>query len=370
MPQPQSDLVIQVLRDPDCVRSWSEPRFDLMFRQAQSSNLVARLAKLFEEGGLTNRLPAGLARHLDGALRLLKSHRAQIRREVEQIRQALAPLELNAVLLKGAAYVMADLPAEKGRMFSDVDILVPRERLAEVESCLTVAGWATTHQTAYDQRYYRQWMHELPPMVHLVRQTALDVHHAIVPLTARWSSPAAPLIANAMDLSGHAGLQVLAPVDMVLHSMVHLLLNEELSQGLRDVSDLDLLLRHFGREAEFWDGLVERASLLGLQRALHHGLWCAAHVLQTPVPAHTQQAIASWGPGPLPATILKAAWGRALRSPHASAADGGTPFALFALYVRAHWLRMPPLMLARHLWIKAWRLHEPRKDKTKTARVP
>ena len=27
----------------------------------------------------------------------------------------------------------------------------------------------------------------------------------------------------------------------------------------------------------------------------------------------------------------------------------------FAFYVRSHWLRMPPLMLARHLWTKARR---------------
>ena len=25
-----------------------------------------------------------------------------------------------------------------------------------------------------------------------------------------------------------------------------------------------------------------------------------------------------------------------------------------AFYIRSHWLRMPPLMLARHLWVK-WR---------------
>jgi hypothetical protein len=27
----------------------------------------------------------------------------------------------------------------------------------------------------------------------------------------------------------------------------------------------------------------------------------------------------------------------------------------FAFYVRSHWLRMPPMMLARHLWVKARR---------------
>ena len=29
------------------------------------------------------------------------------------------------------------------------------------------------------------------------------------------------------------------------------------------------------------------------------------------------------------------------------------PLLRFAFYVRSHWLRMPPLMLARHLWTKA-----------------
>ena len=47
---------------------------------------------------------------------------------------------------------------------------------------------ATTHHSAYDQRYYREWMHELPPLLHVRRQTALDVHHAIAPETARGSA--------------------------------------------------------------------------------------------------------------------------------------------------------------------------------------
>nr|MDQ4087552.1 hypothetical protein [Pseudomonadota bacterium] len=29
------------------------------------------------------------------------------------------------------------------------------------------------------------------------------------------------------------------------------------------------------------------------------------------------------------------------------------PLLRFGFYLRSHWLRMPPLMLARHLWVKA-----------------
>ena len=40
---------------------------------------------------------------------------------------------------------------------------------------------------------------------------------------------------------------------------------------------------------------------------------------------------------------------RALRPPHASTSDQFTPIARFLLYVRGHWLRMPPWLLTQHL---------------------
>jgi len=39
---------------------------------------------------------------------------------------------------------------------------------------------------------------------------------------------------------------------MVLHAATHLFLNEEFSSALRDLADLDSLLRHFGGETRFW----------------------------------------------------------------------------------------------------------------------
>jgi hypothetical protein len=47
-------------------------------------------------------------------------------------------------------------------------------------------------------------------------------------------------------------------------------------------------------------------------------------------------------------------FGRALLPAHASCDDTWTPSARFLLYIRANWLRMPPLLLARHLLHKAF----------------
>ena len=32
---------------------------------------------------------------------------------------------------------------------------------------------------------------------------------------------------------------------------------------------------------------------------------------------------------------------------------GFRPFNRLGFYIRSHWMRMPPLMLAKHLWTKA-----------------
>ena len=86
-------------------------------------------------------------------------------------------------------------------------------------------------------------------------------------------------------LPGEDRLRVLCPADMVLHSATHLFHNEDLSQGLRDLADLDSLLRHFGQEPGFWEELPRRAAELDLARPLYYGLRYA-----TRVPGHARTA--------------------------------------------------------------------------------
>jgi hypothetical protein len=297
--------------------------------------------------------PPGVQGHLQDVQVLASAQQAEVRREVGYLAQAVAPLGVPLTLMKGAAYLMSGSPAANGRLYTDVDIIVPKHRLPEVEATLMLNGWATTHHSPYDQRYYRQWMHELPPMQHLYRQTVVDVHHAILPETARLRPDSSLLLAAAVPLAGDRRIQVLARPDMVLHSMTHLLHNEELSHGLRDLSDIDLMLREFGAEAAFWDALLARAGALSLRRPLFYGLRYAAAILGTPVPARTTVALQGAGPGPLLLTVMDGLFLRALTAQHPTAAVPGTAAALFGLYLRAHWLRMPPFLLARHLTTKA-----------------
>jgi hypothetical protein len=286
---------------------------------------------------------------------LADRHRQAVRFEVDCIQAALRPTGLPLILLKGAAYTMAGLRAGAGRLYGDIDILVPKARLDEVESALMLHGWATTHHDDYDQRYYRAWMHELPPMQHVRRRSNIDVHHAILPETAPVRPDPEQLRACARPLPGMPGLAVLAPHDMVLHSAVHLFFDGEFEQhGLRDLVDLHRLLTEFGAQPGFWDGLAARAYAMQLARPLFYALRYTSRLLGTAVPAEVHAALRDAAPNPVLLWLMDRLFARVLLPVHTSCEDRFSGPARFALYVRGNWLRMPPLLLSRHLFHKAF----------------
>src|SRR3546814_213941 len=158
-------------------------------------------------------------------------------------RRALAPLGVPVILLKGTAYVAAGLAAGEGRSIGDLDIIVPRESLDAVQDALLAAGWEWVKEDAYDDLYYRRWMHELPPLIHKERDRMIDVHHTILPLTARPRPDAAAMIADSIALEN--GLRTLCPEDMIIHAAAPLFAHGDLAGGLRNLWDIDRLLREF-----------------------------------------------------------------------------------------------------------------------------
>jgi hypothetical protein len=344
--------LLGAIAQPESVQLFRGRDWDKVVRQARPADLLARIGGGLVAQGLSGSVPEDPGRHLDSAMKLATRQHTELRHEVREIAHALAPTGVPLVLLKGAAYVMADLPAAVGRMVSDVDILVPRQRLAEVESALMMAGWLSTNRDAYDQRYYRTWMHELPPLKHMKRGTVLDVHHAILPLSARVRPDSDALLAHTLPVGGREDVRVLCPVDMVLHSAAHLFHEGELELGLRGLVDLDALLRAFAAHPDFWGALEARAGLLQLEWPLFLALRYTGLMLQTPCPPALPGALmrAAAHRKRLPSLrLMDALYLRALRPDHPLAADTWTPLARWLLYLRSHWIRMPAHLLCWHL---------------------
>ncbi|HLX30547.1 MAG TPA: nucleotidyltransferase family protein [Casimicrobiaceae bacterium] len=348
------EVLIDALRDPSRVPH-DTIAWEALIRRGREAGLLGTLAWRLSERGLLDAVPAAPRAHLRAALVVCRAQEAAVHREVREIVRALRGIGAPIVLLKGAAYLLAELPPAQGRVFSDVDILVPKGALPDVESALMLAGFATTHHHPYDQRYYRRWMHELPPMQHVKRLTVLDVHHTIVPATGRVRLDASNLFRASVALTQHAELQVLAPADMVLHSATHLFQNEDLTHGLRDLVDIHALLTHFGARPRFFAELASRAEELDVMRPLFYALRFASRLFDMDVPREVVDAVSRHGPRPPLSRAMDMLLGAALMP---DAARASTRLARQALYVRGHWLRMPVPLLAWHLTVKAFRREE------------
>ncbi len=328
-------LLVDALRDPAVATRLDASGWTALLTIARVEVLLGTLARRLS--GLP--VPEAVEPILEEARVNAEYQRRSALWEADCARRALDDYPGKVVLMKGTAYVAAGLKAGEGRHIGDLDILVAKLDLPQVETALLRAGWEWVKEDAYDDAYYRDHMHELPPLIHKERDRMIDVHHTILPLTARPRPDAAAMLADANALAN--GLYVLSPTDMLIHSAAHLFADGELDGGLRNLWDLHCLMTEYGDDA-FWPALTNRAAHHQLLAPVERAARLAHQLYGTEIPNgwrrwHRQDRHY------IRRLTARDHWGR-----------GTHKFTRVIFYIRSHWLRMPPMMLARHLWTK-WR---------------
>ncbi|MCC6609944.1 MAG: nucleotidyltransferase family protein [Burkholderiales bacterium] len=374
---PRADPVgalLALLRAPETARTFDEADWDAVVRVARPARLLAALRLRLERHGVFADVPERVRMHLDAERTLVRFRKQMVLWELECIARALSEFPAPLVLLKGAAYVVQGFGFAEGRLPSDVDLMVPRASLDAAERALLGAGWQTEALDPYDERYYREWSHELPPMRYPEHPLELDLHHTILPLTGRIQPKADALFADAVPIAG-TRFHVLCPADQVVHAATQLFQDSDCAGRLRDLVDFDALIGELGATERFRERLVERARLHGAERPLAYALRYAGRFLGTPDALGLDSRVrgnddarvrgndgaersrAMLPPIPRVARfMMDRLVPRALLPTHP---DRRTPLAVrtarFALFLRSHWLRMPPALLARHAITKGWR---------------
>ncbi|MFN4064278.1 MAG: nucleotidyltransferase family protein [Parazoarcus communis] len=341
--------LLPLLRDVDHVRRMTLADWDLTLRLARQARLLGTIAHRVAANSVLWRLvPPEVQGHLCSAL-VYADHRARMVRLELGALASVIPSSVPVVLLKGAAYVAEAQPFAAGRLPGDVDIMVPRDRLDEVERALLDAGWKFESVDDYDQQYYRQWSHELPPMRYPGHALEVDLHHTITPVTSRTRADTDLLFRDVRAVTASRYL-VLSPADQIVHAVIHLFQDSELDVRLRDLVDIDALLRTYMQADADWCQLATRAQCHGASGLLAYalkycGLWLGTPVREVVAPP---MGLACRGMDWLmSATML----------PHDPDTVPGLKRRMggWAAQVRYHRLRMPPGLLIRHLSTKMGR---------------
>lgn len=350
MPGSEAHLhLLPLLRDVNHARRMTLADWDLTLRLARQARLLGTIAhRIAAQTSLWSLVPTEVQGHLCSALVYADQRAKMVWLELGALASVI-PSSLPVVLLKGAAYVAEAQAFAAGRLPGDVDIMVPFDRLDEVEHALLGAGWKFESVDDYDQQYYRQWSHELPPMRYPGHALEVDLHHTITPVTSRTRADTHLLFQDARPLAANRYL-VLSPADQVVHAVIHLFQDSELDVRLRDLVDIDALLRTYMQTDADWCQLAARAQCHGasglLAYALRYcGLWLGTPVRDIVAPP---MGLACRGMDWLmSATML----------PHDPDAVPGLKRRMggWAAQARYHRLRMPTGLLIRHLSTKVGR---------------
>jgi hypothetical protein len=350
---PPDNLLLRVFADPALAAELEVEDWEMLLAQARMASLDARLSYCIEDAGILATLPGRVRMQFQAARVAAESGRRALEWEVNRLHRVLIQAGYPMLLLKGAAYAMAALPLARGRTSADIDIMVPGDRLDSVEKHLRSHGWEWVELEPYDARYYRRWSHELPPLRHRDRGSMLDVHHTILPPRSRLRPDPSTFWRLAVPLAD--GSLALCPTHMALHVAVHLFQDGEIAGALGDLIDFDELCRHFGQNSGYWQELVPAAIGLGLVRPLYYALRYASLLLGTRVPEAVMADAARAGEPPAPVrAAMDPMVGSALVPDLPEFSSPWRRVACLCLYIRSHWLRMPPLPLALHLMRKAW----------------
>lgn len=346
--------IIELWRNPEIYPSWTLKDWETILGQASFCGLAGKLAVHFEDRGWLKYIPDKPGGYLESWLRLVDRQQHEIRWETDAISRAVKNTGAPIILLKGAAYLMSGLQNSRGRLFSDIDIMTPRSRLHDVESALFKNGWVSEERDTYNIHYYRQWMHEIPPMRHVQRNTVIDLHHTITAPTSVFRIEVERLLEKLIPIDSDRNLYTLSPADMVLHCAVHLFQEGEFNHGLRDLLDLHEILQHFGKEAGFDDELLNRARELNLSVPLQHALVHINRLFESGNYDYAGRILEKAEfPKSVTSHIMYWLLCHTLKPHHPSCDQPFDNLARFILYVRSHYLRMPIHLLTVHLVRKA-----------------
>jgi hypothetical protein len=355
--------LLAVYADPRCAPAIGAEQWMAILGACRRARCLGHLASRLAHAGVIDRIEPRLVEHLQSAAVVIARQRRALLWELRELAEALEALPHPVVALKGSAYLLADLPLAAARVASDVDLLVPPDGLAAIEARLKGLGWQGVELTDYDDRYYREWSHEIPALTHPSRGIEVDVHHSIAPGVPGDGPAARGLIEASRPVRWTYGaggawtdrFRLPSPTDQLVHVAVHSFSGSELAMRLREVMDFDLLFRHWCVERQDSSAaqILARAEEFGLARPTWWMMHYAVRWLGTPVPP---EALAG---GAVPSATLQTLMdglvdrsmlpGLRQRRTHREFA------AELALLGRYQWQRLPLRRLVPHVLEKARR---------------
>lgn len=298
-----SSLLLAFFASPTIfVRQATAKQWTIFLQQARQQGLTARFYYVLQTEQLLDHVPLKVKLHGESGARYALKQQHSLYAELQQLETLFAAADYPCLLLKGAAYRAQALKVSFGRLFSDIDILVPATKLRQVRDRLFFCGFREAQMTDYDRHYYLNWSHQNPPIQHYQRGTVIDLHHHIYPTASAKTIDITSLYQYAVSIPGSA-FKVPTIAHLFIHAAVHLFYQEETHKLTKDVIDLNDLLLEVQYQQQL-DFMLEQAVQMSVQSAVINACWILRKLFNNAAAQTALQTQTNLLPQPLVCNLL------------------------------------------------------------------
>ena len=166
-----ADDVCQAFIDPESALMFTLKQWQQLVLILRHQQLLACYSSTFKQTGIFEKLPTQTQRHFLNADVLVENHKKQVLFEASELKGELGHRQEYFIFLKGAGYTLSGAQVGDTRIYNDIDILADKKSIDGIEKRLCLLGWLSEELTEHDEKYYRKWAHEIPPLRHGKRGT-------------------------------------------------------------------------------------------------------------------------------------------------------------------------------------------------------
>jgi hypothetical protein len=276
--------------------SFSDADWDLLVAKAHAAGVAPLLYWTFSKAGRLSSLPQAARNFLRVSYAGTWMHNQKIFDELEILARLFSQADIPVVVLKGACFALTIYPDIGLRPMGDLDLLVPKDKLAEAVEIAKSLGYADTLPEASpglnDLLSHHACLQKSGP-----QSLTLEIHDSLVSdksfvysVPVDWFWEQTELLAGDSQ-TRFENLRMLTPAAQVLYAASHAMLQHGGKNApLRWFYDLDRLICVYAARMD-WDLLLAQARTFEWGSALDAALSQTVTYFNTPIPEQVRASL-------------------------------------------------------------------------------
>jgi len=198
--------------------------------------------------------------------------------ELENVLRSFDGLNIDVIVLKGAALAQEVWRNVALREMSDIDLLVREKDLQRADEALSGLGY--DYFEGYRPReWYEENHHHLAPRYKPGGGTAIEIHRSLTHLNRRFHIDIDRVWRRASTIkTGDVDTQILSPEDLITCLCLHISDSDHFIGKIKTLADIGRAVEYYGPSIN-WSSIVTEAGEGGFARLIYYPLFFVEDIL-------------------------------------------------------------------------------------------